>query len=134
MVQPLCWIEAEELAPILLSQQKKVKIIDVRDEDYQVGNIIGAIHIGSERMTDQVALGLLKQMIEEQMDMVVFHCHYSQVRGPTVARKFWDLLCKHYPNNETLEVKVLSGGWRYWYKRWQSASDVNKYIEFHSNK
>ena len=63
---------------------KSFQVVDVRDDDYQGGNIPGAINIPSRQMSYRV-----DELVEELKDnkVVVFTCALSQQRGPNVWYK-----------------------------------------------
>jgi len=63
--------------------KKDYVVIDVRDDDYAGGNIVGSINMPSENFLNGV-----DQLVKETKDvpLVVFHCALSQVRGPKAAR------------------------------------------------
>jgi hypothetical protein len=60
---------------------KRFKIVDVRDDDYQGGNIPGAMNVPSRQMSSRV-----DDLVEELQgnEAVVFTCALSQQRGPNV--------------------------------------------------
>ena len=132
MTHPLMWIEAEELAPIIHKQPHSVMIVDLRDDDYEVGHIVNSVNVPSESLGKQSAMQQLldRAVSNDQLEYVVFHCYYSQVRGPTFGQKFHNLLQEKYPDNDRLQCKVLRGGWGYWYKRWRTEDDVHRYITY----
>jgi len=130
MVQPLMWIEAEELASILLSNNKKVLVVDLRDEDYEVGHVINSVNYPSQTLNEEALEKLLNKVVDEGTEMIVFHCHYSQVRGPAFGQKFHNLVEDKLPETSQLQCKVLRGGWGNWHKRYRSEVDVQRYITF----
>lgn len=82
------YIETTDVAAIL--NQHDVKIIDVRGEyEYQDGHIPNAINIPSDKweniqMIDELAL----EHGRNGTSTVIFHCMYSQQRGPSCARRY----------------------------------------------
>ncbi|KAF9077516.1 Rhodanese-like domain-containing protein [Rhodocollybia butyracea] len=79
------YISGDELAEIIRSKRPKEDyiVVDVRDDDYAGGNIVGSINMPSNTFLDSV-----DTLVKETKDvpMVVFHCALSQVRGPKAAR------------------------------------------------
>ncbi|CEH12491.1 M-phase inducer phosphatase [Ceraceosorus bombacis] len=91
------WITASELAERLTrasagqlhasDPQSSTAIIDVRDDDFEGGNIVGCKNVPSRIYRDSVK-GVVRDV--EQYPLVVFHCQLSQSRGPTAARLYID--------------------------------------------
>nr|XP_024368349.1 arsenate reductase 2.2-like [Physcomitrium patens]PNR62831.1 hypothetical protein PHYPA_001255 [Physcomitrium patens] len=80
-------------------QGPKIAVVDVRDEERAFdGHIAGSMHFSSSTFEEN-----LPKLIEEvkNKETVVFHCAFSQVRGPTCARK----LSEHL-NNAKTEGKI----------------------------
>jgi len=61
------------------------------------GNIPGAENIPSSQYEERI------KIFVESYSTVIVHCLYSQVRGPTIAKK----LANDYPNKEII---ILRGG------------------------
>jgi len=81
-------------------------IIDVRDDDFSGGNLVGALNYTS--VTFESKLDEVYNKCREK-NCVIFHCAQSKVRGPTCARRFIE-----YINTNSLphkNVRVLSGGY-----------------------
>lgn len=121
MSQPVSYITSNALANILLAQQdlpapqKKVVVIDVRDDDHDGGHIAQSLHIPAADFL--VKVDNYVQEFAGSKDTVVFHCSLSQVRGPKCASRFAESLLEHsrngtnsVENRHTPEVKVLEGG------------------------
>jgi rhodanese-related sulfurtransferase len=91
------------------STGKKLLVIDVRDDDFDGGNIIGAVNIPSHTFPNQVA-ELIARTCDGNHELV-FHCMMSQVRGPRCCRLF---LAELYDKVENVdlhpEVYILEGG------------------------
>lgn len=84
-------------------------IIDVRDEDFDVGgHIPGARHCPSDSFAAGVGY-LAREFEGDAPDTVVIHCQYSQVRGPACAQ----LLRAHTPHRP-YQIRVLDGGFAAW--------------------
>jgi 3-mercaptopyruvate sulfurtransferase SseA len=88
-------IEASSLREWVLSQEsssksesptatiipKTFKVVDVRDDDYQGGNIPGAMNVPSRQINSRI-----ESLVDDLKDneAVVFTCALSQQRGPNV--------------------------------------------------
>ena len=57
--------------------RKDFIVVDVRDDDYAGGNIIGSLNQPSSKFLMNVD-GLVKQT--KEVPLVIFHCAFSQVR------------------------------------------------------
>jgi Cdc25 family phosphatase len=89
--------------------RKNVAIVDVRDDDFEGGNIVGCINVPSTQLSEQRVQELVKELKDGECDTgsclclihshpssshatlplvptVVFHCSLSQQRGPKAAR------------------------------------------------
>ncbi|PWN47006.1 Rhodanese-like protein [Violaceomyces palustris] len=146
---PFKYIDADSLAEQLREQQKdssskEIAIVDVRDDDFVGGNIVGARNVPStsfESQVDSLVLGPLKEFKK-----VVFHCSLSQQRGPKAARIYSETRTevlrreklsetesksdpKGKPNPEQ-EVLVLRGGFSEFGAKFKNEKDiVEKYDE-----
>lgn len=61
-----------------------IAVVDVRDDDYEGGHIVGAIHAPSGTFLTRVDSLVGKEL--QDYERVVFHCSLSQQRGPKSAR------------------------------------------------
>ncbi|KAJ3764346.1 Rhodanese-like domain-containing protein [Lentinula raphanica] len=82
----ISYITGDELANIMRSgktPKKDYLVVDVRDDDYVGGNIVGGLNMPSKEFLMNV-----DQLVKETKDvpLVVFHCALSQLRGPKAAR------------------------------------------------
>ncbi|KAJ3922387.1 Rhodanese-like domain-containing protein [Lentinula edodes] len=80
------YITGDELAEIIRSgkiPKKDYLVVDVRDDDYAGGNIVGGLNVPSNEFLNNV-----DKLVKETKDvpLVIFHCALSQVRGPKAAR------------------------------------------------
>ncbi|GAA5869273.1 hypothetical protein JCM8547_005182 [Rhodosporidiobolus lusitaniae] len=97
---PYRYINHDELAALVHAgatagpeAAKKYVVVDVRDEDYEGGNIPGAIRAPSDARTDASIKALVEQL--KDVPRVVFHCSLSQVRGPKTARIYAEALADY---------------------------------------
>ncbi|KAJ4482284.1 Rhodanese-like domain-containing protein [Lentinula aciculospora] len=80
------YITGDELAELIRSgktPKKDYLVVDVRDDDYVGGNIVGGVNMPSREFLNNVDL-LVKET--KDVPLVIFHCALSQVRGPKAAR------------------------------------------------
>ncbi|KAG0570763.1 hypothetical protein KC19_6G185900 [Ceratodon purpureus] len=106
------YVSGQQLAGL---QGSKVAVVDVRDEERAYdGHIAGSMHFSSDSFEVK-----LPKLIEEvkNKDTVVFHCSFSQVRGPKCARKLNEHL-KNAVSEGKLEkvpsIVVLERGFNGW--------------------
>lgn len=110
------YISASELANVILSDKKPWKdylVVDVRDEDWIGGNIKGSYHAPSKNFLNEV-----DKLVKDTKDipMVVFHCRYSQERGPKAARIYEETRnILHEPS----EAHVLRGGFHHFGEKYK---------------
>ncbi|KAJ2081647.1 Cdc25 phosphatase Ibp1 [Coemansia sp. RSA 988] len=114
-------ISAVELAKLVRDTKKKsgtdYLIVDVRDEDYKVGHIPGAVNIPSHDMYLRAGELINKY---SHVPQVVFHCALSQQRGPKSARIYREIVeqrLKVSPANDPLtkqRIQVLDKGFVGW--------------------
>lgn len=86
------YIEPAELALLIQSgSTNEYIIVDVRDEDFDGGNIVGAVNAPSDYWEDDGFLDkLIVDLAVDASKTIVFHCMKSQMRGPKCARAFAD--------------------------------------------
>ena len=100
------YISGAELCDLIDGGKPGLVIVDVRDDDFQGGNIRGARNICSDDIFGDPA-AVAEQL--GQFSVVVVHCMLSQVRGPKSARvlseAFGEMKSRPRP-----EVLVLEGG------------------------
>jgi len=120
------WITATELRDIIKGAGKPLldyAIVDVRDADYDGGNIPNCIHIPSLNFHGQV-----NELVEQlkSTSTVVFHCYLSQQRGPKAARVFSevreDILTPEQINQQ--EILVLRGGFCEFQERFKNDPEL----------
>ncbi|KAF6755882.1 Rhodanese-like domain-containing protein [Ephemerocybe angulata] len=101
---------AEELAALMKSGEKVPSkdflVVDVRDDDFAGGNIVGARNHPANKFMLSVP-GLVKET--KDLPLVVFHCALSQIRGPKAARIYEETRKNLFPD-ATGEIVVLREG------------------------
>ncbi|GBE83076.1 Dual specificity phosphatase ibp1 [Sparassis crispa] len=108
------YISPDELATIMKSDKVPMKdfcVVDVRDDDWQGGNIKGSHNSPSHgfltRLDDLVAQ-------TKDIPMVIFHCTLSQVRGPKAASIYAETrdLLEAEGEDKAHDVRILQGGFQ----------------------
>ena len=119
----LKFVSRSDLASMLRSKQPGVTIIDVRDDDYIGGHILGSQHVPVG--THDYKMPELVRTLRDE-NLVVFHCTLSQQRGPGSALRYLRErkgmvnagTVPQRKDGENLEVaqqvKVLDGGFSKW--------------------
>lgn len=103
-------LSAADLAQKMQHQPDSILIIDVRQADYCVGKIRGSHHIPFHLLDTRLDW-LMEQASHK--DAIIFHCHFSQNRGPRAA--MWLTKCLNEAGIEPRAViYVLEGGWGEW--------------------
>lgn len=109
-------ISREKLAELIKAKTPGLAVIDVRDNDYIGGHILGCKHVPVNE--HDYRMPELIRTLKDQ-DTVVFHCALSQQRGPSSALKYLrqrDLLNGADAEKEASKqtVYVLEGGFQKW--------------------
>ncbi|KAJ2776149.1 Cdc25 phosphatase Ibp1 [Coemansia javaensis] len=122
------FISADELARDVRDPDKRpgvdYLIVDVRDEDYHVGHIPGAINVPAHDM--RLRAGELIDRYRA-VPSVVFHCALSQQRGPKSARIYREIVRERLrgaaPSDPLAAqtVRVLRHGFVGWADRFRAA-------------
>lgn len=105
----------------LRTDPKTVAVVDVRDDDRANGHIAGSTRAPSETFTD-----CLSDYVErfKEMTRVVFHCMYSQARGPKCARRFAKKCDEEFGAGTGPKVFVLDGGFQRFFKEHGEDKDL----------
>ncbi|EEB97631.1 hypothetical protein MPER_03014 [Moniliophthora perniciosa FA553] len=107
------YITGDELADIIKSSKvakKDYLVVDVRDDDFEGGNIKGALNKPSKDFLMHV-----DELVKDTKDvpLVIFHCTLSQVRGPKAARIYQETrqnVLEEGNEGSITEVVVLRDG------------------------
>eukprot|EP01080_Neovahlkampfia_damariscottae_P004453 gene4453-7828_t len=97
------------LKQLILNQKPNFQIIDVRDDDYDFGKIVGAKNFPSCTF-DETLEELTSFLKNNEKKKIVFHCFFSQARGPRCAQIFHEYINSKEPNHK-FEILILEGGW-----------------------
>lgn len=105
MVQGMTGIELTKLIKSDKVPGKDYLIVDVRDEDWEGGNIKGSRNCPSQRFLSEV-----DDLVKDTKDIpiMIFHCRLSQERGPKAARIYEGSCNALHGMDRT--VRVLQGG------------------------
>ena len=104
---------------------KELLIVDVRDEDRNVGWIKGSTHMPSGSLTPTSMARFAE--LSATASLVVFHCQFSQVRGPKARRMFESIL--EGATGRRPQSAVLRGGYEN-YSIFARNSNLEKYLEY----
>ena len=124
------FLQPAELQALLRDENgldAKVAVIDVRDSDYdEGGHIPGARNVPSDSWLDVASVDkILCEYLDSSspVQMLVFHCMKSQIRGPTCAR-----MASEYFSGTTSKkvprVCVLYGGFCTWKRIYGGTDNV----------
>jgi rhodanese-related sulfurtransferase len=112
---------------IQMINREEVAIVDVRDDDYVGGHIIGSEHVSFDRFESRVHELVDKWIRKQKKSIIVFTCMHCEQRGPACAGIFANCLEKEGIKN--IQIHVLSGGFQEWLKNFAGKSEQDKYIE-----
>ncbi len=117
------WIEQKQLVERIKNGDATTVIIDVRDIDFEGGNIKSATNI--PYFDEAKAMSLLHHIQLHQITTVVFHCFYCRMRGPTAAKLFQKIVSQqNHSNSQPIEIVVLRGGWSKWKNAFKTNSEL----------
>ena len=111
---PVSYITADKLAEIIRDKDKiagrDYLVVDVRDQDYEGGNIKGCVNYPSAKFLDNVN-ALILDNHEKKIPEVIFHCSMSQIRGPKAARAYAEIRdnLEQYKDSSQ-EIYILQDG------------------------
>ncbi|KAJ1920731.1 Cdc25 phosphatase Ibp1 [Mycoemilia scoparia] len=102
-----------------LIQGKNYQVVDVRDQDYEGGHIVGSVNLPAHTIPG-TADDLVKKF--HGIQKLIFHCLLCQVRGPKAARIYGDAVDRQLAKEENpessplakQEVYFLEGGFMSW--------------------
>ncbi|CAE7116087.1 unnamed protein product [Rhizoctonia solani] len=106
------YISPTELSELMKSEKEPMKdyaVVDVRDDDFLGGNIVGCVRAPSSKY-----LTTVDDLVSKTKDIpkMIFHCALSQQRGPKAARVYAETRNNRLNPGETptQEIYVLRGG------------------------
>uniref|UniRef100_A0A6U3WS96 Rhodanese domain-containing protein n=1 Tax=Ditylum brightwellii TaxID=49249 RepID=A0A6U3WS96_9STRA len=112
--RPLKRISHAELYWSILEGSKDVVVVDVRGSDQRGGHIPGALHFPYETFDPSSLITTLSS--KKTPKRLVFHCMFSQQRGPACAQRTHDFINSQRQRPE-ISVRVLLGGFHSWINR-----------------
>jgi len=140
------YIEKDALKDLLkdaVDDRTSLLIVDVRDDDHKGGNISGSLHVPSSIFHDAVD-DLVKDKARN-VGSVVFHCSYSQQRGPKSARIYAETREKYAAKEgfPPQQIFILRGGFTEWQAAYKDDPELvekwdskvwggNSYLQFWS--
>jgi len=129
----LSQISAATVASLLRSgkcaaSSRLVLIVDCRfNYEFDGGHIQNAINISNAEDLERL---LLAQPLLSPQPMLIFHCEYSQLRGPTMCQHLRkrDRELNQYPHLFYPELFVLDGGYRQFFQSFPELCSPANYI------
>ncbi|KAG9306699.1 hypothetical protein G9A89_004246 [Geosiphon pyriformis] len=117
------YIEAEDLARIIKDKSKisgrDYLVVDVRGDDFENGNIPGCLNITSQELARNIQPFINKH---KNVPQIIFHCTFSQVRGPRSASLYLEASVK--TAGETQKIQVLRGGFEEWEEKYRDDPEL----------
>lgn len=107
-------------------------LIDARfSYEFDGGHIRGATNINSPLLLKELFFD-----IQRPNSLIVFHCEFSQSRGPMTAQKFREIdrIYNTYPNLSYPYIYILDGGYKRFFREHPNYCEggyVNMYDNFH---
>jgi rhodanese-related sulfurtransferase len=112
-------ISHDTMAQLISNSTLPFTVIDCRfDYEFEGGHIKGALNLNSPIKVEEYFFKLKDQIqtMMQQRAIVVFHCEFSQHRGPKMYRTLREidrtLHMHHYPQIFYPEVYLLEGGFK----------------------
>lgn len=112
--RPFERISPAELAEALRAPSGTARplVIDVRDEDFAGGHIRSAVNLPEENFVEDDDVDAIVRRHQDE-ELIVFHCMFSQVRGPSCAKRFLSRMAVVLADAEKKpDVRVLTGGYQ----------------------
>lgn len=112
---PPRYLTARDLHSLLLDPSKSstLLIVDVRDEDFEGGNIAGALNVPSDEFQESIDRVYAAASGKES---IIFHCALSQQRGPRCARFMAEHVATNGRNDGFPNIFILEKGFSGWAK------------------
>lgn len=125
----IAYISPATMVELLNKDQQNVTIIDCRyDYEYDGGHIVGAKNCSTQDMLRAELLSA-QQRASHQNHIVIFHCEFSQERGPKMLRHLRQqdrtLNAQRYPSLFYPEVYLLQGGYKAFWDHCTLIKSVN---------
>lgn len=130
----LRFISSDVLAELIAqSQFRKFKILDCRfDYEYTGGHIRQSVNVGSPDALLEKLHGF------EAGTTLIFHCEFSQLRGPSMCRwlRNYDRTAniENYPRLDYPDLYILHGGYADFFDKFSTLCDPEAYVPAESCK
>ena len=108
--------------------QRDFLVVDARfNYEYMGGHIVNAVNINS----DSELLKLL-----HRPRILIFHCEFSSVRGPSLAKKLRNLDRSQnvYPKLNIPEIYILEGGYKEFFNEYPEYCAPMAYVTMHDKR
>lgn len=131
MASTVGYVTPVELCALLRADAPSTRVVDVREGDRVHGCIRGSLSAPAWSLQDDAGVDTLVKATlgDARVSRVVFHCHFSQQRGPAAAAAFARRLGRlgaTIDGGRRLQVLILSGGWRGWYREYGSDATLTQ--------
>lgn len=117
-------ITVDTVNEMLSSKTSTFVIIDCRFEyEYQGGHLEEAININTPKQMEAFYR-------ESSTQILIFHCEYSSIRAPRMARYLRNLDRKEndYPALKFPEIYIMEGGYKLFYEKYDSMCTPMHYV------
>jgi hypothetical protein len=108
------FIQPEDLLGLMNEMEvgRTLLVVDVRDADREDGWIKGSVHLPSADL-DFEKMEAFARAISDTVGVCVFHCHFSQSRGPR-AHKLFEMVAPRVfiGGRPAPRALILQGGWQ----------------------
>ncbi|KAI8902356.1 Rhodanese-like domain-containing protein [Globomyces pollinis-pini] len=125
------FVNPDAVAADLLNQNlvngRDYLVVDVRDDDFNGGNIINAINIPSA--TFDANLPSIHQQLKP-IPKLYFHCALSQVRGPKCAQKYVNFINASDEHSLQQQVFIVRGGYQDFAAQYQNNKDLVQNVSY----
>jgi rhodanese-related sulfurtransferase len=112
-------ISVKKLETLLRLGEERVLVVDVRQDDFIIGKILGSVHMPFDRFPEP-AISSLRALVEQMKPKyIITHCHFCQTRGPKTAR-----MLQYSGVFDACEVLYLEGGWEAWSRAYGGNADL----------
>ena len=117
------YITCAQLQEMLQSPETKPKtlIVDVRDEDRSEGWIdesfnwpTSELRSGGTKQNAEMMNDFLTKQLSAGRTNIVFHCQWSQMRGPWAAKRAVEVCAKNSSLAGKMRILILQGGFMEW--------------------
>jgi len=107
---------------------RRVLIVDCRFEyEFKGGHIADAVNVSTEAELDSL---LLSKPPASPAPVLIFHCEFSQMRGPTMCQllRKRDRELNQYPQLFYPDVFILNGGYRQFFQTYPELCAPSAYV------